>query len=120
VGALKSEDFKNCLFMNVRSMPRAMAVARIRSACAGGRNRAEHNTLAAKSCLAFGSDPIEELTKLAEVIHKEASDSISFTSKLILKHDYWYTSAGCTTKPRRRWCDNCICDIPTLVLPMRL
>jgi hypothetical protein len=46
-------------------------------------NYCHDNNLAAKSYLAFGTDPIEELTKLAEVIHKEFSDSIFFSSKLI-------------------------------------
>jgi hypothetical protein len=45
------------------------------------------NNLAAKSYLAFGTAPIEELTKLAEVIHKEFSDDIFFTSRPILMYD---------------------------------
>ena len=62
-------------------------------------NYCHHNNLAAKSYLAFGTDPIEELTKLAEVIHKKFSDSIFFTSKLILKYDNG-TSDSCTAMPR--------------------
>jgi hypothetical protein len=41
-------------------------------------------SLAAKSYLAIGTAPIEELTKLAEVIHKEFSDYIFFTCRPIL------------------------------------
>lgn len=45
------------------------------------------NNLAAKSYLAFGTAPSEELTKLAEAIHKEFSDFIFFTSRPVLTHD---------------------------------
>jgi hypothetical protein len=45
------------------------------------------NNLAAKSYLAFRTAPIEELTKLAEVIHKEFSDYIFFTCRPILTYD---------------------------------
>jgi hypothetical protein len=41
-----------------------------------------HHGLAAKAYLAFGTDPIEELTNLAEKIYSEFPHSIFFTSKL--------------------------------------
>jgi hypothetical protein len=53
-------------------------------------NYCNHYGLAAKSFLSFGTDPIEELTKLAEVIHADFPDSIFFANKLILQHDNWY------------------------------
>jgi len=46
-----------------------------------------HHGLAAKACLAFGTDPIEELTNLAEKIYREFPHSIFFTSKLIFEHE---------------------------------
>jgi phytoene/squalene synthetase len=44
---------------------------------------------AAKSCLAFGTDPIEEFTRLAQRVQTEFPNSIFFTSKLIFKYDNW-------------------------------
>ena len=49
-----------------------------------------HHGLAAKGYLAFGTDPIEELTNLAEKIYSEFPHSIFFTSKLIFERDNWY------------------------------
>jgi hypothetical protein len=83
-------------------------------------NYCNSNGLAAKSYLTFGTDPIEELTKLAETIHKEFPDGIFFTSKLILNHDNWYIrqlhSEAALTMLRQLH----LRDIPMVVLPMRL
>jgi hypothetical protein len=83
-------------------------------------NYCHHNNLAAKSYLAFGTDPIEELTKLAEAIHNEFADGIFFTSKLIFKYDNWYIrqlhSEAALTMLRQLH----LRDIPMVVLPMRL
>jgi hypothetical protein len=83
-------------------------------------NYCNHYGLAAKSFLAFGTDPIEELTKLAEVVHADFPDSIFFTSKLILKHDNWYIrqlhSEAALTMLRQLH----LRDMPMVVLPMRL
>jgi hypothetical protein len=121
--------FKNCLFMNVRAVDAqsyggSENFERVRreaeTALGYFINYCHNNNLAAKSYLAFGTDPIEELTKLAEVIHKEFSDSIFFTSKLILKHDNWYIrqlhSEAALTMLRQLH----LRDIPMVVLPMRL
>jgi Amino acid permease len=121
--------FKNCLFMNVRTVDAqsyggSENFERVRreaeTALGYFINYCHNNNLAAKSYLAFGTDPIEELTKLAEVIHKEFSDSIFFTSKLILKHDNWYIrqlhSEAALTMLRQLH----LRDIPMVVLPMRL
>ena len=83
-------------------------------------NYCHSNNVAAKSYLAFGTDPIEELTKLAEVIHRDFPNSIFFTSKLILKYDNWYIrqlhSEAALTMLRQLH----LRDIPMVVLPMRL
>jgi hypothetical protein len=44
--------------------------------------------------LAFGTDPIEELTNLAEKIYSEFPHSIFFTSKLIFERELVYPSAA--------------------------
>jgi len=46
---------------------------------------------AAKSYLAFGTDPIDEITRLAERVNRDFPNTIFFTSKLILEHDNWFT-----------------------------
>jgi hypothetical protein len=53
-----------------------------------------HHGLAAKACLPFGTDPIEELTNLAEKIYSEFPNSIFFTSKLIFERELVYPSAA--------------------------
>ncbi|CAN5345763.1 APC family permease [soil metagenome] len=47
--------------------------------------------LAARSYLGFGTDAVEEVTKLAEQVQKEYPNTIFFTSKLIFNDDNWIT-----------------------------
>ena len=47
--------------------------------------------LAAKSYLAFGTDPVEELIKLSDVAYKEFPNSVCFASKLIFAHESFFT-----------------------------
>jgi K+ transporter len=47
---------------------------------------------AAKSYLAFGTDPIDEFTQLAERVQAEFPNASFFTSKLIFDRDNWLTS----------------------------
>jgi amino acid transporter len=123
------EHFKNFVFMNVRTVDAQsyggddnMQRLRLQAeqALAYFVNYCNHQGLAAKSYLAFGTDPIEELTKLAEVIHVDFPDCIFFTSKLILKHDNWYIrqlhSEAALTMLRQLH----LRDMPMVVLPMRL
>jgi hypothetical protein len=44
---------------------------------------------AAKSYLSFGTDPIDEVIRLAEQVHEEFPDCIFFASKLIFEHENW-------------------------------
>ena len=46
---------------------------------------------AAKSYLAFGTDPIDEFTQLAERVQTEFPNASFFTSKLIFDRDNWLT-----------------------------
>jgi amino acid transporter len=121
--------FKNCVFMNVRTVDAqsyggAENIERLRAQASQALtyfvNYCHHCGLAAKSYLAFGTDPIEELTKLAEVVHRDFPDSIFFTSKLILKHENWYIrqlhSEAALTLLRQLH----LRDMPMVVLPMRL
>ena len=121
--------FKNCVFMNVRTVDAQSYggtenIERLRAQASQALtyfvNYCHHCGLAAKSYLAFGTDPIEELTKLAEVVHHDFSDCIFFTSKLILKHENWYIrqlhSEAALTLLRQLH----LRDMPMVVLPMRL
>lgn len=47
--------------------------------------------LAAKSYRSLGTDPLQELTRLAEKIVQEHPNAIFFTSKLIFQHENWLT-----------------------------
>jgi hypothetical protein len=47
--------------------------------------------LAAKSYIAFGTDPVDELTQLVERVLKEFPNSVCFASKLIFLHDNYLT-----------------------------
>jgi len=44
---------------------------------------------AAKSYLAFGTDPIDEASKLAEQVYQKFPNSIFFASKLIFEQENW-------------------------------
>src|SRR4029077_17675088 len=69
---------------------------------------------------ALGTDPIEELTNLAEKIYSEFPHSIFFTSKLIFERDNWYIrqlhSEAALTMLRRLHLRN----MPMVILPMKL
>jgi hypothetical protein len=47
--------------------------------------------LAAKSYLAFGTDPVEELIKLSEQVNREFPNSVCFASKLIFASESFFT-----------------------------
>jgi len=93
------EHFKNFVFMNVRTVDSqcysgAVEMEKVRQqagvALSYFVNFCHHNGLPSKSYLVLGTDPIEELTKLAEKVREDFPNSIFFTSKLILDHDNWY------------------------------
>lgn len=47
--------------------------------------------LAARSCLAFGTDPVEELIKLSDEVSREFPNSVCFASKLIFAKESFFT-----------------------------
>jgi amino acid transporter len=121
--------FENFVFMNVRTVDaksyggteeldqlRAQAQATLTFFV----NYCNNRGLAAKSYLTFGTDPIEELTKLADHVRQDFPHSIFFTSKLIFDHENWYIrqlhSEAALTMLRRLHLQN----MPMVVLPMRL
>jgi len=122
-------EFRNCIFMNVRTVDAHVYgggedLERIKRQATEVLTYfvayCHHHGLAAKAFLAFGTDPIEELTNLAEKIYSEFPHSIFFTSKLIFERDNWYIrqlhSEAALTMLRRLHLRN----MPMVILPMKL
>jgi amino acid transporter len=92
--------FKNFIFLNARTVD---------SHAYGGEGaveqmRAEANAtlkyfvdfchshnMASAAYLGFGTDVVDEVTRLCEDVSKEYPNAIFFTSKLIFEHDNWFT-----------------------------
>ena len=121
--------FRNFIFMNVRTVdavsfggPEALESVRrdADKTLDYFVNFCNNRGLAAQAYLGFGTDPIQELTKLSEAIRSEFPHSIFFTSKLIFEHDNWYIrqlhSEAALTLLRRLHMRN----MPMIVLPMKL
>lgn len=83
-------------------------------------NFCNENGLAAKSYLAYGTDPVEELTKMAESVKKEYPNCVFFSSKLIFQQDNWFTSIlhNQTSFALQRRLH--LKGIPMLILPMKV
>jgi amino acid transporter len=92
--------FKNFIFVNARTVD-AHAYG---GEGAVERMRAEANEtlkffvdfchshgMAASAYLGFGTDVVNEVTRLCEEISKEYPNSIFFTSKLVFEQDNWFT-----------------------------
>lgn len=123
------DHFKNFVFINVRTVDSqsysgAEELEKQRQQASAPLtyfvNFCHHHGLAAKSYLAFGTDTIEELTKLAERVHQDFPNSIFFTSKLIFERDNWYIrqlhSEAAIQMLRRLH----LCNMPMVILPMKL
>jgi K+ transporter len=121
--------FRNFVFMNARTVDAQSYggkedLERMREQATGALNYfinyCHHDGMPATSYLAFGTDPIEELTRLAEKIHQDFPHSIFFTSKLIFERDNWYIrqlhSEAALTMLRKLHQR----DMPMVILPMRL
>jgi amino acid transporter len=63
----------------------------VHSACNYYVNFCNRNGIAAKSYQAYGTDRVEELTKLALKVRDEFPNCVFFASKLIFVHDNWLT-----------------------------
>ncbi len=63
----------------------------VHSVCNYYVNFSHRNGIAAKAYEAFGTDRVEELTKLALKVREEFPSCVFFASKLIFVHDNWLT-----------------------------
>ncbi|HEY0522771.1 MAG TPA: hypothetical protein VGD08_05225, partial [Stellaceae bacterium] len=121
--------FSNFVFMNVRTVDAqsyhgAEQIDDLRRQASAALTYfvdfCHNNGLAATSYLSFGTDPIHELTELAEEVNKLFPGSIFFTSKLIFERENWYIrqlhSEAALTLLRRLHLRN----MPMVILPMKL
>jgi len=94
------EHFRNFIFVNARTVDaqsfggredlEAMKVE-AKASLSYFVNFCNSKGWAAKSYLSFGTDPIDEFTRLAERVLGEFPNAIFFTSKLIFDEDNWLT-----------------------------
>ncbi len=92
--------FKNFLFVNARTVDSHAyggvgALEKMREDAAGTLeffvDFCQSHGMASSSYISFGTDAVDEVTKLCEEINREYPNSIFFTSKLIFSSDNWFT-----------------------------
>jgi amino acid transporter len=92
--------FKNFLFVNARTVDSHAyggegAMEQMRQEAAQTLeffvDFCHSHGMAASSYLGFGTDPVDELTRMCEEINREYPHTIFFTSKLIFASDNWFT-----------------------------
>ena len=92
--------FKNFLFVNARTVDSHAyggegAVEKMRTEANATLkffvDFCHSHGMASSAYLGFGTDVVNEVTKLCEDISKEYPNSIFFTSKLVFEHDNWFT-----------------------------
>ncbi len=100
VQRLFPEHFKNFIFLSVGEVDAqsydgqgALRTLRyeIENSLRYYVNFCHSHGLAAKSCLAFGTDPVEELIKLSDQASREFPNSVCFASKLIFASESFFT-----------------------------
>ncbi|MBK9605153.1 MAG: APC family permease [Betaproteobacteria bacterium] len=94
------DHFKNFVFINartvdVRSYGGAEALEAAKKSAQGALdyfvNFCHSYGLAAKSYLAFGTDPVADYTHLSEKVAGDFSNCIFFASKLVFQDENWFT-----------------------------
>ena len=123
------DHFRNFVFMSARTVDarsysgsEELEQVRAKAAETSGYfvTYCNNRGLAAKTYVRFGTDPIEELTALAEEVRQDFPHCIFFTSKLIFERDNWYIrqlhSEAALTLLRRLH----LRHMPMIVLPMKL
>ncbi len=92
--------FKNFLFVNARTVDSHAyggegALEKMRTEAADTLEYfvdfCRSHGMASSSYISFGTDAVDEITKLCEEISREYPNSIFFTSKLIFTSDNWFT-----------------------------
>jgi amino acid transporter len=92
--------YRNFVFINARTVdaqayggPERLAALKIEAGAALSYfvNHCRSNGMAATSYLVFGTDPVDELVKLAQRVQQEFPQAVFFTSKLIFDDENWLT-----------------------------
>ncbi len=92
--------FKNFIFVNARTVDSHAyggigALEKMREEAANTLeffvDFCQSHGMAASSYISFGTDAVDEVTKLCEEINRDYPNSIFFTSKLIFSSDNWFT-----------------------------
>lgn len=92
--------FKNFLFVNARTVDAHVyggegAMEKMREDAAETLeffvDFCQSHGMAAASYIGFGTDAVEEITRMCERISHEFPNSIYFTSKLVFENDNWFT-----------------------------
>jgi hypothetical protein len=92
--------FKNFIFVNARTVDSHAyggvgALEKMREEAASTLeffvDFCQSHGMAASSYISFGTDAVDEVTKLCEEINRDYPNSIFFTSKLIFSSDNWFT-----------------------------
>jgi hypothetical protein len=129
VQRLFPNHFKNCVFLSVGEVDSKsyggdksleQMQSKVDSLLSFYINFCNENGLAAKSYHAYGTDPVEELTKMSEKVKTDFPNCIFFSSKLIFMHDNWFTNIlhnqTAFSLQRRLHLQG----VPMLILPMKL
>jgi amino acid transporter len=94
------DHFRNFVFINARSVDAQSyggeeAIRLMRQEATVSLNYfvnfCNSHGYAAKAYLAFGTDPIEEIDKLSEQVVGDFPNTMFFTTKLIFRHENWFT-----------------------------
>ena len=92
--------FKNFIFINARSVDThayggeetlELLKTDARVSLKFFENFCHSYGMAAKSYLGFGTDAVEEVTRLCAEVQREFPNTVFFTSKLIFRNDNWWT-----------------------------
>ncbi len=94
------DHFRNFVFINARTVDvRSYGGAEAMEAARSSAQEAldyfvyfcHSYGLAAKSYLSFGTDPVDDYTKLSEKVAQDFSNCIFFASKLVFQDENWFT-----------------------------
>ena len=93
-------NFKNFIFLGVGAVDTASYLAegeierlqsQVEDTLAYFVNFCHHHGIAAKAYSSYGTDRVDELTKLVDQVAVEFPSAVFFASKLIFVHDNWLT-----------------------------
>ncbi len=121
--------YRNYVFVNARTVDAqsyggeerlAALKTEANSALSFFVNQCKSNGLAATSYLVFGTDPVDELVKLAQRVQKDFPRAVFFTSKLVFDDENWFTSLLHNQAPLAIQNRLHLQGQPMIILPLKL